>query len=61
MITYNINLCGGKNVWRIRQTRDIHHCERLWREGKYVEPKGYPISNANKWLGKLKKDKVIEI
>ena len=23
--------------------------------------KGYPISNANKWLGKLKKDKVIEI
>lgn len=40
MITYNINLNGGKNVWRIRQTRDIHHCERLWREGKYVGPKG---------------------
>ena len=40
MITYNINLYGGKNVWRIRQTRDIHHCERLWREGKYVGPKG---------------------
>ena len=40
MITYNINLRGGRNVWRIRQTRDIHHCERLWREGKYVGPKG---------------------
>ena len=40
MIVYNINLRGGRNVWRIRQTRDIHHCERLWREGKYVGPKG---------------------
>ena len=39
MISYSIRLNGGKNVWRIRQTRDIRHGERLWREGKYVGPK----------------------
>ena len=40
MIIYKINLNGGRNIWRIRQAKDIYHCERLWRDGKYVGPKG---------------------
>lgn len=40
MITYGINMNGGKNVWRYRNISKGVHCERLWREGKYVGPKG---------------------
>ena len=40
MITYGINMNGGKNVWRYRNISEGVHCERLWREGKYVGPKG---------------------
>ena len=47
MIKYQINMNGGKNVWRIRQTRDMHHCERLWRSGKYVGPKGKFSKSGN--------------
>ncbi len=46
MIRYSIRLNGGKNVWRIRQTRDMHHCERLWREGKYVGPKKVNLKSS---------------
>lgn len=40
MITYGINMDGGKNVWRYRNISKGVHCEGLWREGKYVGPKG---------------------
>jgi len=48
MIKYKITLGnGGKSIWRIRQTKDIYHYERLWREGKYVGPKSRFKINEN--------------
>ena len=37
-------------VKMFEELRDIHHCERLWREGKYVSPKGkFKISRNGRY------------